>query len=681
MPIIKRKITTNSRVLNELLAKYSDTFKAFCELINNSIQANATLIEINIDYGKSEALDEFAINSIEIKDNGHGVSQSQFDDKILEIGTLSKPGGQGVGRFGALQIGQKMVIETIAFDNSLKKYTLTRFPINAEHLKNDKLQNIDFEIEQETYEDQKNTYYSVFIEELYHNQQVSILKKNAIAKEFLKENLSNAIFEKYPDVIFNDKVKFSINKEIMKKEFFIIGEPKLLSREYEKTTGEKYDIYFQFYNVNLPDNKVKVFFQIDNAGLKTVAHEFTYSSDWYTPDLGTWYIYIDTKLFDSDLFRNLNIAELGEKEWKKLREFIKEIVNDFFKAKNHRFTNFVDKLQKDKSTQKVYANKKSDAQVALFNKTAYFVENDYKLIEKDEKLRFIIYPLIDRAIQDKHFETIMNEILKLSNETKEKLHDLIKRSELEDVIYFSSAIAEKKEFLEFLHNIVYGDVASVLRERSQLHKIIEKQLWLFGESYSGTPYLWSDRKIGKIFEDIRNIMNYLPTKEDDNLIEGEGLDDITDLFFFNEKIMDNNSREIMIVELKAPNCSISQKELNQIDKYAYTIETNAGLPVEDMIYKLILISSKLTDFAKSKMSSAREKYKQPFLYDIKSGLNKKHIEVYVIEWKELIESNSRKLTYLSNALKIKDKSVKEKFEEEYSELITEKLSARLTQVK
>lgn len=681
MPTIIRKITTNSRVLNELLAKYSDTFKAFCELINNSIQAKSDLIEINIDYGKTDKLDEFAINSIEIKDNGHGVSQSQFDDKILEIGTVSKPGGQGVGRFGALQIGQNMIIETIAFDNAIEKSTLTRFPLNAELLKNDKLQNVDFEIEQETYEEKKNSYYKVLINDLYHNQQFDILKKNSLAKEFLKENLPNAIFEKYPDIIFNEKIKFKINNEILKKEHFIIGEPKLLKREYEKASGDKFDIYFQLYNVKLPDNKVKVFFQIENAGLKIVAHEFTYSSDWYTSDLGTWYIYIDTKLFDSDLFRNLNIAELGDKEWKKLREFIKENINEFFKAKNHRFSNFVEKLQKDKSTQKVYANKKSDAQVSLFNKTAYFIENDYKLIEKDEKLRFIIYPLIDRAIQDKHFETIVHEILKLSNETKEKLHDLIKRSELEDVIYFSSAIAEKKEFLEFLHNIVYGEVAKVLRERSQLHKIIEKQLWLFGENYNGNPHLWSDRKIGKIIKEIRTIMDYEPTEEDENLIEGEGLDDITDLFFFNEKIMDNNSREIMIVELKAPNCAISQKELNQIDKYAYTIETNAGLPVEDVKYKLILISSRLTDFAKSKMKSAYDKYRKPFLYDIKKGDNKKNIEVYVMEWKELIENNNRKLTYLSNALQIKDKSVKEKFEEEYSELITEKLSARLTQVK
>ena len=71
----------------------------------------------------------------------------------------------------------------------------------------------------------------------------------------------------------------------------------------------------------------------------------------------------------------------------------------------------------------------------------------------------------------------------------------------------------------------------------------------------------------KIFEDLRNqYMTYEPTKEDENLIEskGEGLNDITDLFFTNEKPMDDGSKEFMIVELKAPKCTISQKERTQI---------------------------------------------------------------------------------------------------------------------
>ena len=43
---MKRKFTTNSRLVNELFANYISTFAAFCELINNALQAGAKNIWI-----------------------------------------------------------------------------------------------------------------------------------------------------------------------------------------------------------------------------------------------------------------------------------------------------------------------------------------------------------------------------------------------------------------------------------------------------------------------------------------------------------------------------------------------------------------------------------------------------------------------------------------------------------
>jgi hypothetical protein len=78
------------------------------------------------------------------------------------------------------------------------------------------------------------------------------------------------------------------------------------------------------------------------------------------------------------------------------------------------------------------------------------------------------------------------------------------------------------------------------------------------------------------------------------------------------------------------------------------------------------------------MKSSREKYNVPFLYDRKS---EKNIEVWVIEWSELMETNKRKFGYLSSKLKIKDKNVKEKFETEYAAIVNEKVAAGLTKAK
>lgn len=677
-----KKITTNTRVIKDLLTNYRDTFQAFRELINNSIQADSKKIEINIDYTDS-ATNISSIKSIEIMDDGYGVPFNEFDNRILEIGTLAKQKGQGIGRFSSLQIGELMHINTVGFDKDKNKFSRTEFSIDTTDFNNAQFEKTEFKVDYEYLSKREKTYYKILIEKLHHNKQEKPAKRNLLSENFLPHNINQAIFEHYPYEIFHNTIKFIINGNEIKKDDFVIGKPIKKVVESKDKRGEAYDINFYFYKVKSELNKVKVFFQIDNAGLKSVAHEYTYSSDWYTPDLGTWFIYIESPILNSDLFRNLDLETLGDVETKNLKEIIKETITDFFKSINKKFEKFVATLENDKYyPYKNNIHPASLSQEILFKKVAYILEDEHKLIQNNDTIRNFLYPILDRAIGNGDIEYIFRKVLKLSDESLEKFHYLLERTDLEDVVHFASVVAEKTELLNFLQEITYGEISKFIKERSQLHKIIENQLWLFGENYNGTPKLWSDRKMSNILEELRkDYFDYEPSEVDKNLIkiEDSGLNDITDLFFFNEKILDTGEREIMIVELKAPKCAISEKELNQINRYAFTIEDNSSFPNEKVKYKLILISSKITKFAKSQIKSRRASYPDiPFLYEKKS---EKNIEVYVMEWAEVIEQNKRKLSYLSNQLEVKDRSVKEKFEIEYAELVDKKLSSQLRLVK
>ncbi|WP_339609652.1 ATP-binding protein [uncultured Roseivirga sp.] len=677
-----KKITTNTRVIKDLLTKYRDTFQAFRELINNSLQASSKNIEINIEYVNAANI-KSPIKSIEIKDDGYGVPFNEFDNRILEIGTTVKISGQGIGRFSSLQIGELMHIETVGFDNDKKLFTKTKFSIDTLDFNDAQLEETEFKVDYEYLKGQHKPYYKVVIEQLHHNKQEKLAKRNRIHENFLDKNINQAIFEHYPFEVFHNLVNFIVNGSILKREDFVIDKPSKKTIDYTDKKGKTHQLNFYFYNINSPLHKVKVFFQTDNAGLKSVAHEYTYSSDWYTPDLGTWFIYIESPMLNTDLFRNLDLEALGEAEINNLKNTIKETINDFFKAKNKRFEKFLKSLEKDRYYP--YQNNElpaSKSQEVLFKKVAYLLEDEHRLIQKDDKIRNFLYPLLDKAIGNGNIEYIFKKVLKLSEESLEKFHNLLEKTDLEDVVHFASVVAEKTEFLEFLHELTYGEISKHLKERSQLHKIVENELWLFGENYNGTPKLWSDKKIGNTLLELRDkYFIYEPTEEDENLIEldNSGLSDITDLFFFNEKITDSDVKEIMVVELKSPKCAISKKELRQIDEYAFTIEQHSALPNEKVKYKLLLISSRLTKFAKSQVKSRRLSFPDnPFMYDKKT---EKNIEVYVMEWSELIEQNNRKLGYLSNKLNIKDQSVKTKFEKEYAELIDEKISSQLRLVK
>jgi len=672
-----KQLSTNSRIIKDLLTKYKDTFAAFCELLNNSIQAKATRIELVIDYGVGAAA-RAPFTRIELVDNGVGVNATDFEKKILEIGTDVKKDGKGIGRFGALQLGEKMTITTVAEDVVRGCFTLVVFPLDTGGISSS-LSKVNLEFDVEDLKKRANPYYRVVIENLHHNKQGRLLPKNKIADSFRQEAIEQALFEKYPLQVFNRELRFVVNGKELDPAGFVVERPHIRTVAYTDVQGNGHSFDFHFYQLRVDLAKVKVFFYVDNAGIKTVAHEFTYSSDWYTPDLGTWFVYLDSAFFNTDLFRNIDLDSLGDEEIRRLKEFIKDTINDFFKAQNKRFEKFIADLEKDAAYPASFESPISASRELLFQKIAYLVEDDYKLLDKDERIRGLFYSLIDKSLASGHVEEVFGKVVRLSDANMEKFHQLLEKTELENVISFASAVAAKLEFLDLLHELIYGEVAEVLRERSQLHKIIERELWLFGEAYNGTQHLWSDKKIGNILRELRErYLAYLPSEADENLIEVEGLDNITDLFFLNEKVLDNEDREVMVVELKSPRCAIGRKELQQIDEYAFTVESYPGLPKENIHYKFVLISSKLTAYTKSKMRSSREKYHQPFLYDRKPG---KNIEVFVMEWSELIELNKRKLGYLSAKLKVKDKSVRSTFEAEYPGIINEKVSARLTRTK
>ncbi len=688
-----RQLSTHSRVVKDLLTKYKDTFTAFCELLNNSLQAKATQIDLRIEYVSTSAY-KAPLIKIELTDNGTGVAASEFEDKILLIGTDVKKDGQGIGRFGALQIGEKMTIETVAYDPENKHFSRVEFPLDSSKISST-LAKVNFEYDVEILKKKVSSYYKVTIEKIHHNKQGKIALKNKISEKFNSDAIRQSIFEKYPLQIFNREVKFTVNDAPLNPSDFVIGAPTIKKSLYVDIKGAEHPFDFHFYQVKSNLHKVKVFFYVENAGIKIVAHEFTYSSDWYTPDLGTWFIYLDSPFFNTGLFRNIDLDSLGDEEIKQLKEFIKDTINNFFKANNRRFEKFITELEKDAAYPDSFDSPIAQSRELLFQKIAYIVEDEYKLLDqKNEKIRSLFYSLLDKSLANGHVEEIFSKVVTLSAPNMEKFHQLLEKTELENVISFSSAVANKLEFLDFLHELTYGRLADILLERSQLHKIIEKELWLFGEAYNGSRHLWSDKKIGNILAELREkYFNYEPTAADDNLISPEeytganangrtppveGLDNITDLFFLNEKILDNEDREIMVVELKSPKCAIGKKELQQIDDYAFTVESFPGLPKENTRYKFILISSRLTAYAKSKMRSSREKYNEPFLYDRKA---EKNIDVLVMEWSELIALNRRKLDYLSTKLEIKNKSLKEKFESEYAGIINEKVSARLTKSK
>ncbi len=184
------KLGTNARLIPKVLAKYRDTFYALKELINNSLYAKATRIDINFVPSDcdEDSICFHPIDKIQVYDNGYGVSYSAFRKSIMEIATDNKADGYGVGRFSALQIGRQMHISTVGYDSTTAYFTQTEVDFDIQQFEKDDLQTKEFEVRTSQLPSTQDTYYKVEITNLYHNES-GCNRKNKLGKEFSKKRV------------------------------------------------------------------------------------------------------------------------------------------------------------------------------------------------------------------------------------------------------------------------------------------------------------------------------------------------------------------------------------------------------------------------------------------------------------------------------------------------------------
>ncbi|MCL7987420.1 ATP-binding protein [Sphingobacterium sp. lm-10] len=673
-----RKLTTNSRLVNELFANYISTFVAFSELMNNSIQAKSKNIWIEIDYAADEELSTTFIKRISIKDDGKGVHVNELEAKLLDIGTTNKDGGKGIGRFASFQIGKEIEIETVGYCTESKTFSKAVIPLSFDSFGNNiNVSEINIPTDEEILKGKNhNTYYKVSITNLYPSYVTDKEPKKKIIDKFLRQNIADAIFERYPLKIFNKEIVFHINGQTINPTDFVTSEPIKIASTFTDIKGKEHKVLFDFMPIKKIE-KIKVFLTVQNAGLNTIAGSLEYDATWLSPKVGGWFIYVSSSTLSSDIYRNIDLDDL-DPDWRKVREFIKNKLNIFFKERNQEFDNFSDNLKKD--TYYPYKEKtSSQSKVILFDKLAYLVEDRYHLLKDDNQLREIIYPLIDRTISNGELNKILSSILKLNNKLISKFSDLLEKTDLENIIEFSDKVANKIEEVEFLEKLVYSDIAKNVKERKELHKFLERMLWIFGEEYSETTKLLSDKNLEKNLIQLRDdCLGYKASKKDENINEvaERSVKSITDLFMYNQRILDHKRREVLIVELKAPKVKISPKEIAQVMKYAREIEKLNSIS-RDVSFKILLLSSEINSDATFDIQGRQKGEDNPYFYFRNEN---KNIEIWIMKWSDLIENVKRKLQYMANLLQTKDIDVQEKAQRDFADIEFNKVSSSLKRV-
>ncbi len=259
--------------------------------------------------------------------------------------------------------------------------------------------------------------------------------------------------------------------------------------------------------------------------------------------------------------------------------------------------------------------------------------------EKDKAFHLrMLRSAIERGPEE--LQTIMKEVLGLATREQKQLAELLQETTLSAMITATKTVTDRLKFISAIESIVF-DAKKRLKERSQLHKILAENIWIFGEEYN----LWvSDRSLTKVLESHKkyldpDIVIDAPVKV---IGKARGIVDL----MLSRTVRRHRADDIenLVVELKAPKVTIGSDELTQAKKYAFAVADDERFKnVPGLRWHFWILSNDYDQFTRREIEGGDRKRRLVY--------QNENISVGVKTWGELIEENRARLQFFKEALR------------------------------
>jgi hypothetical protein len=602
--------------------------QAIVELIWNSLDADSFNIDISYHEGP------LGIDKIIIKDDGTGILHDKFESLFGFLGGSWKArthltnggrvihGKEGQGRFKVFALGGVVTWEVVYKDkDKYFEYKINGFSETPNQFK--------FTDVKET--KKKNTGVTIIIEELTLTNN-SILG-DSVAKTFLPFFALYLVNYKNISITI-DNTKLNPSEVIHRKNILPLIEVSYKDTNYsseleiiEWSTISNKDLFFcDEYGFTLE----KYGQQIRGIG------EFSYSA------------YIKSKII-----RDLNDDRLlSISADKSIRELTSNAIDELKKY-------FLDRSIEESKTElqkwkdeEIYPYEKEpqnaveSAERQVFDIVAINVKNHIPDFDStNKKSKAFQLRMLRQAIEKspEELQTIVNEVLQLPKKKQAQLAELLQEVSLTAIISASRLVSDRLKFLSGLEHLIFDENSKKnLKERSQLHRIIAENTWLFGDAFtlsvddqSLTEVLKKHAKHSKIDVHIDS-----PVKRVDGRVG------IVDLML-SRSIPRNHSNELehLVVELKAPKVVIGESEIQQIKSYAFAVAKDERFRSMHTRWHFWIISNDFDEYAELELDQSN--HEEGVIYKSNKKIN---LTIWVKTWSQVIQEAKHRHEFIKEKL-------------------------------
>lgn len=219
---------------------------------------------------------------------------------------------------------------------------------------------------------------------------------------------------------------------------------------------------------------------------------------------------------------------------------------------------------------------------------------------------------------------------------------LLHRTSLAAVISTAKSIADRLDFLKSLELLLFdASNKKTLLERSQLHRILDHETWVFGEEFS---LMGNDSSLTTV---LRRHVRELGREElavTTPVRDEQGRLQIVDLAMGRVAKRGENQREHLVVELKRPSVVLGRKELAQIQGYATAVAKDSRFNKTDVNWSFVLVGNEWDDF----VDLQARQHNRPLGLIMDSG----GIKVWAKTWSQVLADSEHRLKFVQGQLEI-----------------------------
>ena len=409
---------------------------------------------------------------------------------------------------------------------------------------------------------------------------------------------------------------------------------------------------------------------------------FKYNSVWVAPEQESQYIIVSSDAITDDLRDRYDMSDGEDPSWKNFSKFLKSQIDEYYKKSNAKYNSFVDSLRLDKSYP--FSNEEIEEnglEIQLFNSSLFMLNNDQDILGMKDKSRATFYKMFKNTLDDGNVEYLVNHVLGLTKESRQKMTELIDEVNLDELIRFTSQLAKRQKELKMLRDITINEIDKnvAIWEGKGLEKIINKDFWIFGEQYDGLPPIVNDTELSnKLSNYIKKNLVYKPTNKDNNLdtsVKGK-TKKLQDFFVIKERFLGNNQREVIILFIKSPSTILSLKEYSAYQSLIFDLQKEKDVDRKGIKYVLFYVGTQISEFARPSFFANSNDLKPFFLRHIEE--NDFYLDAFIFEWNELLSFNDNKIKFMGDSLKLNKIDTLSSFIQEYGDSYQPSSRGRLT---